>query len=492
MSMESRNPMKLHFVSLGCPKNQVDSELMQGMLHGAGYQQAPREEAEILVVNTCAFINQAKEESIQTIFELAQLKAEGRARSLVVTGCLPQRYGKELQAELPEVDAFLGTGELGRIVDICQRLSSEGGSAPLPRSLFKTDPSLRSGLRGLPFPGPSEGAQNGRDWVSQAPPGYLYDADAPRLLGSGLPYAYVKIAEGCDRGCTFCVIPQIRGRHRSRPWRTIDDEVEALARQGIQEAILVSQDTLAYGRDLDGNGDFGDLLLRLGETAMPWIRFLYIHPVHVTPTFIDKLSRARVLPYLDLPIQHADDGILRAMRRNISRKRMAEVIVALRQALPGCTLRTSVMVGFPGEGEAEFESLLEFMEEVRFDRLGVFTYSREEGSPAMGMGNQVPADLMEERARLVQETQARISWERSQKLIGTTQEVLVDGPSEDPAFPWEGRTAAQAPEIDGVVYLRSRRLTPGHRVTVRITEAEGDDLIAQVETLTLLKGVGHP
>jgi ribosomal protein S12 methylthiotransferase len=434
--------MKVHLTTLGCPKNQVDSELMLGMLARAGIEIASEPEAaDCLIVNSCAFIDQAREESVNTILELAQLKHASGPHALIVTGCLSQRYGREILDEIPEVDAILGTSELHRIVDLVKQA---GGR---------------------------------QDWASNAPPGYLYAAATPRLLTQRVPYAYVKIAEGCDMGCAFCAIPQFRGKHRSRPLKDIVAEVQGLAEWGIQEAILVSQDTLAYGKDLPGNGDIGDLLLALSETAIPWIRPMYLHPAHVNDRLIDKWARARVLPYLDMPIQHADDTILRAMRRAVTTRRMREIFSQFRQAIPEPTFRTTVLVGFPGETEAAFENLLEFVEEICFDRLGVFTYSPEEGTTALTMADQVPAELAAERARIVEVCQDRIAWERQKRLIGTVQTVLVDGPSEDPAFPFEGRTMGQAPEIDGVVYLRDRSLVPGSFVRIRIVEVEGYELV---------------
>ena len=436
--------MRVHLTTLGCPKNQVDSELMLGMLAAAGFPLAERaEDAECVIVNTCAFIDRAREESVNTILELAQLKERGRCRSLIVTGCLTQRYGGEILTELPEVDAILGTSELDRIVDVVGQAAGR------------------------------------HDWATSAPPGYLYDATTPRLLQARVPYAYVKIAEGCDMGCTFCAIPQFRGRHRSRPLGDIVAEVAALARRGVQEAILVSQDTLAWGKDRHGEGDVGDLLLALGETPMPWIRPMYLHPAHVNDRLIDKLARARIVPYLDMPVQHADDGILRAMRRAVTARRMREVIRALRVAIPALTLRTTVMVGFPGETEAAFQALLDFVEEVRFERLGVFAYSPEEGTPALALPDPVPREQAEERAAIVQTVQDRIAFDALQSLRGTVQEVLVDGPSQDPAFQWEGRLAGQAPEIDGVVYLRGGGLAPARFERVRITDVEGYELVGE-------------
>jgi ribosomal protein S12 methylthiotransferase len=401
------------------------------------------EAADCVVVNTCAFIDRAKQESIETILELAAWKTAAPGRRLVVTGCLPQRYGAELLAEMPEVDALVGTGELPRIVDVVRRLDAREA------------------------------------WIAGAPPGYVYRADAPRVRLGRVPYAYVKIAEGCSMGCTFCAIPLMRGRHRSRPLADIVLEVEALARDGIQEVVLVSQDTLAWGKDLPGprRSDFGDLLLALSETAVPWLRYLYLHPAHVTNKLVAKLGQARALPYIDMPIQHADDGVLRAMRRGVTERRMAEIVLALRETLPGATLRTTVLVGFPGETEAAFERLLAFLDDVRFDRVGCFVYSAEEGTPAAALPAQVATEVAEERARLVQETQDRLAWARQDTLLGSIQEVLIDGPSQDPAFAWEGRTAAQAPEIDGVVYVRDRELTAGLRAPVEIVEVDGYDLV---------------
>jgi ribosomal protein S12 methylthiotransferase len=436
--------MKVHFTTLGCPKNQVDSELMLGMLTAAGHEIINRPDgADCLVVNTCAFIDRAREESVNTILELAQLKERGRARALVVTGCLTQRYGADLLTEIPEVNAILGTSELHRIVEVVNQ---------------------------------ADGRQN---WVTAAPPGYLYDATTPRLLTGRLPYAYVKIAEGCDMGCTFCAIPQFRGKHRSRPLRDIVAEVEGLAARGIQEAILVSQDTLAYGRDLAGNGDVADLLLALSDTRMPWIRPMYLHPAHVNDRLIARWARARVVPYLDMPVQHGDDGMLRAMRRAVTARRMKEIVAQFREAIPGVTVRTTVLVGFPGETAAAFDTLLAFIEDVAFDRLGVFTYSAEEGTPAASMADPVPAEVMAERAALVEEAQDRLVWPRQKALYGTRQTVLVDGKSADRAFPFEGRLAGQAPEIDGVVLLRDRRLTPGRFAEVRIVEVDGYELVGE-------------
>jgi ribosomal protein S12 methylthiotransferase len=437
--------MKVHLTTLGCPKNQVDSELMLGLLDQAGFPLAERaEDAECVIVNTCAFIDRAREESVQTILELARLKEHGRCRALIVTGCLTQRYGGEIMKEMPEIDGILGTSNLPAVVDLVRQ------------------------------------AANRHDWATAAPPGYLYDAATPRLLTAKVPYAYVKIAEGCDMGCTFCAIPQFRGRHRSRPLADIVREVEGLAARGVQEAILVSQDTLAYGRDVPGNGDIGALLLALGDTRMPWIRPMYLHPAHVNDRLVQAWARARVVPYLDLPVQHADDGILKSMRRAVTAARMKDVVAQFRAARPDVTVRTTVLVGFPGETEAAFERLLAFLDEVRFERLGVFTYSPEEGTPSPDFPGRVDPEVAAERAARVQEAQDAIAWERAGAATGTVLDVLVDGPSEDPAFHWEGRTAGQAPEIDGVVYLRGRRdFSPGHFARARIVEVEGYELVGE-------------
>jgi ribosomal protein S12 methylthiotransferase len=438
--------MKVHLTTLGCPKNQVDSELMLGRLAAAGHPVVERaEDAECVIVNTCAFIDRAREESITTILELAKLKERGACRALIVTGCLTQRYGLEIKKEMPEIDSILGTSNLERIVELVEQ------------------------------------AANREDWALSAPPGYLYDASAPRLLTARVPYAYVKIAEGCDMGCTFCAIPQFRGRHRSRPLRDIVAEVDGLARRGVQEAILVSQDTLAYGRDLAGNGDIGDLLLALGEdTRIPWIRPMYLHPAHVNDRLLDKWARARIVPYVDMPVQHGDDGVLRAMRRAVTARRMLEIVGQFRAAVPDVTLRTTVLVGFPGETPAAFENLLAFLDDARFDRLGVFTYSPEDGTPSVAYDDPIDPEVAAERAAAVQETHDTLAFERNAKLAGSVVDVLVDGPSEDPAFAWEGRTAGQAPEIDGVVYLGERAaFTPGRFARVRVASVEGYELVGE-------------
>jgi ribosomal protein S12 methylthiotransferase len=437
--------MKVHLTTLGCPKNQVDSELMLGLLSEAGFPLVARaEDAECLIVNTCAFIDRAREESVQTILELAQLKERGRCRALIVTGCLTQRYGGDIMREMPEIDGILGTSNLPAIVDLVRQAAGR------------------------------------HDWATAAPPGYLYDAATPRLLTAKVPYAYVKIAEGCDMGCTFCAIPQFRGKHRSRPLADIVREVEGLAARGVQEAILVSQDTLAYGRDLAGNGDIGDLLHALGDTRMPWIRPMYLHPAHVNDRLIARWATARIVPYLDMPVQHADDAILKAMRRAVTARRMRDIVAQFRTAIPEVTVRTTVLVGFPGETDEAFERLLEFVDEVRFDRLGVFTYSPEEGTASPSFSDQVPAEVAAERAARVQELADTIAWDRAAKHVGRVVDVLVDGPSEDKTFAWEGRTAGQAPEIDGVVYLRGRRdFTPGRFARVRIAEVEGHELVGE-------------
>src|ERR1700694_2869828 len=333
--------MKVHFTTLCCPKNQVDSVLMLAMLARSGNDIPDvAETADCLVVNTCAFIDRAREESVQTILELARVKEAGGARALIVTGCLTQRYGGEILSEIPEVTAILGTSELDKIVALVNQ------------------------------------ADGRQDWVTSAPPGYLYDATTPRLLTPRMPYAYVKIAEGCDMGCTFCAIPQFRGAHRSRPLKDIVAEGQGLARRESQEAMLFSQDTLAYGRELSGNGDIGDLLLALGDTRLPWIRPMYLHPAHVNDRLLAKWARARIVPYRGMPAQRADDGILRAMRRAVTARRMKDVVAEFRSAIPDLTVRTTVLVGFPGESEAAFERLLEFVDDARFDRLGGVTEGR--------------------------------------------------------------------------------------------------------------------
>lgn len=444
-----RPPTRVSLVNLGCPKNQVDAEVMLGQLAAAGYQieEAP-ERADLIVVNTCSFIREAKEESIRTILEAAALKRTGRCQAVVVSGCLAQRYGQELPALLPEVDAFVGTGEFPRIADIA--------AATLRR------------------------CAGDRTWVTGHTA--LVTADLPRRLLTPGHYAYLKISEGCDRSCTFCAIPGIRGRMQSRSREDLLVEARRLAAAGVRELILISQETTDYG------GDRGEThgLIRLLEglldiPAFRWIRLHYLYPTRVTPELIALLaSEPRLCRYLDMPLQHCDGAVLKAMGRGGDEQSLRRLVERVRRAVPDITIRTAFITGFPRESGAQFSRLLRFVEAMRFDRVGVFCYSDEEGTPAASLGPKVPRRVAEARRARLMAVQAGIAEEQGRALLGTVQEVMVDGPS--PEFPGVqcGRTMAHAPEVDGTVYLRGASVRPGTMVRARIREAYEHDLAADI------------
>lgn len=442
-------PVTVSLVSLGCPKNQVDAEVMLGQLAAAGYQiEVDPDRADLVVVNTCGFIREAKDESIRAILEAAALKRTGRCRAVVVSGCLPQRYGKELPALLPEVDAFVGTGKFPRIAEIA--------SAALRRSATQ------------------------RTWVTGHTA--LVTAELPRRLLTPGHFAYLKIAEGCDRTCTFCAIPGIRGRMQSRTREDILAEARRLADAGVREIILVSQDTTDYGRDLgEAHG-----LLRLLEAllripSLRWLRLHYLYPTRVTPDLIRLLaSEPRLCRYLDMPLQHCDGAVLKAMGRGGDERSLRRLLERIRQAAPDITIRTSFITGFPGESGARFTRLLRFVEEMRLDRVGVFCYSDEEGTVAASLGPRVARRTAEARRARLMAAQARIAEAKGRALLGSVQDVMVDGPA--PEFPGVqcGRTAAHAPEVDGTVYLRGPLLPPGTMVRARVREAYEHDLSADV------------
>jgi ribosomal protein S12 methylthiotransferase len=437
---------RVHFHSLGCPKNQLDSEVMLGSLALAGYAIAERlEDADVAVVNTCAFIESAREESIEAILGVADRREAGRLRALVVTGCLPQRYGADLAKELPEVDAFVGTG---RFQDI----------API------LDEALAGRSRGV---------------YVEAGRTHLYDERDPRLPIGPRHSAYVKIAEGCNRPCAFCAIPGIRGRFQSRRLESVVAEARQLAAAGARELCLVAQDSTAWGHDLPGRPGLDRLLRALDEVeGIDWIRLLYVYPSAVTDALIETLAGARrVLPYVDVPLQHASDAMLRAMKRGTTAARQRELIARLRAEIPGVTLRTTFIVGFPGETDEDFETLCDFVREASFDRVGVFRYSDEEGTAAYAYPGKVPRAVARERHRRLMALQRGIMTTRLGGLIGSEAPVLVD---EAGTRISRGRLASQAPEIDGVVILRGETKT-GELVRARITGVRGGvDLEAEI------------
>ncbi len=444
--MEPARPIaSVYFRSLGCPKNQVDTELMLGALASHGYAICEElEQADAAVVNTCSFIESARQESIEAILELVDLRESGQLRALVVAGCMPQRYGRELARELPEVDAFVGTGEFPKLGAILERVFA--------------------GQRGGVY------VDAGRT--------HLQDDDEPRLLIGERHSAYVKIAEGCDRICAFCAIPGIRGRFQSRTLEALVKEVDALGGEGVREINLVSQDTTSWGKDLYGAPRLAELIDALDAIeSVDWIRLLYLYPTAVSDGVIDAIARARrLLPYVDMPLQHGSDRMLRAMRRGTTAERQRKLVAKLRERIPDLALRTTFIVGFPGERDDDFEHLLDFVAESRFDRVGVFRYSDEEGTAAMDHGEKVPRDLARARFDQLMTLQRGIMREKLQKLIGSEQRVLVDQAASGLAV---GRLWSQAPEIDGNVLLRGGAPV-GEIVAARIIGVRDVDLEAEV------------
>lgn len=447
--VEKLTTKNVHIVSLGCPKNRVDSELMIGQLKGQGYQLVDDPaEASVLVVNTCAFIESAKQESIDTILEMADYKESGSAERLIVTGCMAQRYADDLQSEMPEVDTFLGTNEFKRIA------AAVAGSLP------------------------------DRSYVSYG--SALYTSDEERVNTVKAGSAYLKIAEGCNRSCTFCIIPKIRGKQRSRGIEDLVTEAKMLGASGIKEINLIAQDLTSYGVDFGERDALEKLLMRLENEAdgIEWIRLHYAYPWNFTDRLISIIRDSdKVLPYVDMPLQHISDHILKSMRRNVKRDAQRELIAKLR-GVPDMVLRTVFITGFPGETDEDFNDLLEWVEDVEFDRVGVFAYSREENTDAYSMDNQVPEELAAERRDHLMEVQQEISRRKTEDLIGKRMRVLVDGISEEHQLVYEGRHYGQALEIDGVVYLSfedgAPMARPGEFVEVEIDDATDYDLLGVV------------
>ena len=439
----------IHIVSLGCPKNLVDSEVMAAALKEGGYRIAPApQDAGIIMVNTCAFILPAKEESIEELLRMAAWKKAGRCRHLVVAGCLPQRYGKSLAPELPEVDLFLDINDVPHVARRLNELTER-----------KNPVSASSAVK----------------------PSFLMNADHPRLLATPFYSAYLKIAEGCSNYCSYCIIPAIRGRARSRPMDDILKEAQNLAFAGVKEIIIIAQDTTAYGRDLKEKPALGELLKLLSSVSgLRWIRLLYTYPGKLDEKTLKVVAEEeKICHYLDIPIQHIDDDILKDMHRQGGSARIRESIAGIRAAIPDVALRTSLIVGFPGETPARFNRLLNFIKEIRFDHLGVFKYSREEETAAANMPGHITERTKERRRQCLMEEQAIISREINQSLIGCRQEALIEGESTIPAYPFAGRCRRQAPEIDGITYVKGKDLAPGDFVECLITGADTYDLYAE-------------
>jgi ribosomal protein S12 methylthiotransferase len=437
---------KIGFVSLGCEKNLVDSEVMMGLLSQRGYQiTADQNQADIIVVNTCGFIDHAKRESIDTILEMAEMKISGQCSKLVVTGCLVERYREDIQKEIPEVDAVLGTNEIDSILNVC-----ESRATPRIENRY-----------------------------------YLYDEKTPRLLSTPNHTAFIKIAEGCDRPCSFCMIPQMRGPHRSRPIPSIVNEARFLAESGVKEIVLISQETTMYGTDLGITHGLSGLLRELGQIeGLRWIRFLYCFPSQIDEELLTTMrEEERVCSYIDMPLQHVSRRVLRSMKRGGNQENLKRIIGHIRQRVPGVTLRTSMIIGYPGETEEEFSELCDFVEEMKFDRLGTFTYSDEEGTASYRLDNKVASRVISQRRSQLMKIQAKVSKKKNRDRVGKRYPLLVEGRSEETDLLWQGRLESQAPRIDGVVLINDIEGSPpqtGDFRTVEITQAFDYDLLGKL------------
>ncbi len=449
LSLRRRHMERVHLLNLGCPKNQVDGELMLGALGRAGFEiSLDPEQAEVLIINTCAFIEAAKKESLDAILRLARVRGRADGRRLVVAGCLAQRYGEQLRAAMPEIDILVGTGNF---LDLPELLLRRAGT---PQE------------RPAPYPGAAH---------------LLASSDAPRLL-TGLPWtAYVKVSEGCNHRCAFCIIPKIRGRHQSRPLGDVVAEVRTLVERGVREVNLVAQDLTAYGRDLRPCTSLAALMHALAAVEdLSWIRLLYCYPNFVSDELLDAIRELpQVVNYLDMPLQHADDRVLRTMRRERSASALRSLLDRVRRKLPTLALRTSFIVGFPGEDDQAFSCLLDFVREQQFDRVGVFTYSREEGTAAYDLPDQVPQRVKRERRRALMAAQGEVSLRKNRELVGKEIEVLVESESPDRRARMRGRSWSQAPEIDGTVFLNGAARA-GQFARARVERAFTYDLHARV------------
>jgi ribosomal protein S12 methylthiotransferase len=454
--------MKVGLISLGCPKNLVDSEVMLGLAQQAGHELTnDAADAEVLVVNTCAFIDRAKQESIDTILEMAQHKKAGTCRRLVVTGCLAERYRDELKKEIPEIDAILGTGEVPRIVNAISGVPGRAADRPAPLMFHRAAPGSPVTL-----------------------PTYIYDADTPRLMATPKHYAYVKIAEGCDYKCAFCIIPKLRGHYRSRPAESIVREARALASRGVRELILISQDTTFYGIDRGERGALARLLRALNEVdGLEWIRLLYLYPTTIDADTLAAMAECeKVCKYIDLPLQHASNQMLKRMKRPGTRQAYDALLARIRARVPGVALRTTFIVGFPGETSADVQELCAFISDHAFDHVGVFTYSHEEGTSAYELGDDVPAKTKAARRNRVMSLQKKLVGRRLQKRVGERARILIEGPSSDHDLVLRGRLATQAPDIDASVFLTEcdpSAYRPGDLADVEIVAARDYDLVAR-------------
>ena len=446
---------KVGFVSLGCPKNLVDSEVMMGTLQRAGYEITnSAEDAETVVVNTCGFIESAKQESIDAIIEATRLKEEGKAKTVVVAGCLVERYRDDLMTELPEIDAFIGTNEVTRILEATDE---------------------KTNFRSLPlFP------------IGNKTATYLYDFDTPRFRATQSHTAFIKIAEGCDRPCAFCSIPSMRGSFRSRRFGSIIEEARSLAKQGVNEVVLIAQDSSRYGEDFGEVDALAALIRALGEIdELEWIRVMYAYPTHISDAFLSAIAETpKAVKYLDMPLQHASRNVLRLMKRGGTRESLERLIARVRQSVPGITIRTTFITGFPGETEEDFEQLMTFVQNCRFDNVGVFTYSDEEGTPAFDLPNKVDPRIAKQRRKRLMKEQAKISKQLNRAKIGETFQVMFEGLSEESDLLFQGRLQGQAQEIDGHILINDMpegfKPQIGEVYALRITEAHEYDLVGEL------------
>src|SRR5690242_8132775 len=463
VSEPTSRPTKVGFVSLGCPKNLVDSEVMMGMLAQAGAELTPRaQEADVIVVNTCSFIESAQQESVNAILEMAQHKISGRAKKLVVAGCLVERYRDEIRKNIPEVDAVVGTGELEHIL---AATGIEGGAPAQSNSPFiilnstSASQALKSGVASRPEGLARE--QSGRfsraEWDGAIAdlPNYLYDENTPRVLATPRASAYIKIAEGCDHPCGFCIIPQLRGKFRSRRFESVIAEAERLARSGVREITLIGQDTTCYGEDFGLKDGLALLLEKLAAIDdLRWVRFLYAYPNKITGRLLETIAaHEKICSYVDVPLQHASPATLKRMKRGGSADIFLRSIEKMRRTIPDVTVRSSFIAGFPGETEKDFDELCEFVRQVEFDWMGVFGFSDEEGTPSHWLEEKLPAREIERRRRALMQIQKRISRRNKARLVGRQFDILLEGPSSETDLLWEGRTEMHAPEIDGKLFV---------------------------------------
>ena len=447
--MNQSDKIKVGIISLGCPRNLVDSEVLLGTLKKNGFEIAELRDADIGIVNTCAFIDEAKQESIDTVLELIDLKKSGRLKAVVVAGCLSQRYGKALIKELPEVDGFIGCGDIEKIGTILEKISKKEAAYEVSEK-----------------------------------PSFIYSHANPRLQITPPHYAYVKISEGCKNRCSFCVIPSIKGDYRSRPIESVLKEVDNLSGEAhLSEINLIGQDTTLYGADIYGKPRITELLKKLCafNAYRRWIRLLYTYPSHIDDELIDLFAAEKSLcKYMDLPVQHINDRILKSMNRATTKSGILALIKKIRSRVSGITLRSSIIVGFPGETDGEFRELVDFIKDVKFERLGVFTYSQEEDTPACNYGGQISEEIKLGRFNTLMSVQKDIAEGANRSFLGRTVEVLIDEKDESAEDSYIGRTQSDAPEVDGEVFVKGSGLKPGDFVNVEITDTLEYDLVGNV------------